>query len=59
MVEERSINITRYLTILITGGQAPGYIANLQATLPETAFLLPAGGFWYLQLLFLLLVLCL
>ena len=39
-------NITRYLTILITGGQAPGYIANLQATLPETAFLLPAGGFW-------------
>ena len=39
-------NITRYLTILITGGQAPGYIANLQATLPETAFLLPAGIFW-------------
>ena len=39
-------NITRYLTILITGGQAPGYIANLKATLPETAFLLPAGGFW-------------
>ena len=32
-------NITRYLTILITGGQAPGYIANLKATLPETAFL--------------------
>ena len=29
-------NITRYLTILITGGQAPGYIANLKATLPET-----------------------
>ena len=24
-------NITRYLTILITAGQAPGYIANLQA----------------------------
>ena len=39
-------NITRYLTILITGGQAPGYIANLQATLPESAFLLPAGIFW-------------
>jgi preprotein translocase subunit SecY len=39
-------NITRYLTILITGGQAPGYIANLKATLPESAFLLPAGGFW-------------
>ena len=43
----RKINsITRYLTILITGGQAPGYIANLKATLPESAFLLPAGGFW-------------
>ncbi len=39
-------NITRYLTILITGGQAPGYIANLKATLPDSAFLLPAGGFW-------------
>ena len=33
-------NITRYLTILITGGQAPGYIANLKATLPQSAFLL-------------------
>ena len=40
-------NITRYLTILITGGQAPGYIANLQATLPETAFLLSPGIFWF------------
>ena len=39
-------NITRYLTILITGGQAPGYIANLKATLPETAFLLGDGPFW-------------
>ena len=38
-------NITRYLTILITGGQAPGYIANLKATLPETAFLLGDGAF--------------
>ncbi len=37
----RKINsITRYLTILITGGQAPGYIANLKATLPQSAFLL-------------------
>ena len=27
--------LTRYLTILITGVQGPGYIANLQATLPE------------------------
>ena len=39
-------NITRYLTILITGGQAPGYIANLKATLPESAFLLAPGAFW-------------
>ena len=39
-------NITRYLTILITGAQAPGYIANLKATLPETAFLLGDGAFW-------------
>ena len=38
--------ITRYLTILITGIQGPGYIANLQATLPETAFLLSPGTFW-------------
>ena len=39
-------NITRYLTILITGGQAPGYIANLKATLPVEAFLLSPGIFW-------------
>tara|TARA_B100001287_G_scaffold194521_1_gene164542 strand:+ start:2092 stop:3432 length:1341 start_codon:yes stop_codon:yes gene_type:complete len=39
-------NITRYLTILITGGQAPGYIANLKATLPDSAFLLNPGTFW-------------
>ena len=39
-------NITRYLTILITGGQAPGYIANLKATLPPEAFLLDPGPFW-------------
>jgi len=39
-------NITRYLTIVITGGQAPGYIANLKNTLPETAFLLGDGAFW-------------
>ena len=38
--------ITRYLTILITGIQGPGYIANLQATLPETAFLLSPSTFW-------------
>ena len=38
--------ITRYLTIVITGIQGPGYIANLQATLPETAFLLSPSTFW-------------
>ena len=30
--------LTRYLTIVITGVQGPGYIANIQATLPESAF---------------------
>ena len=39
-------NLTRYLTIVITGGQAPGYIANLKSTLPDTAFLLSDGAFW-------------
>jgi preprotein translocase subunit SecY len=39
-------NITRYLTILITAGQAPGYIANLQAQLPSEAFLLGPTAFW-------------
>ena len=39
-------NITRYLTILITAGQAPGYIANLQAQLPAEAFLLSPTAFW-------------
>jgi len=39
-------NITRYLTILITAGQAPGYIANLQAQLPPEAFLLGPTSFW-------------
>jgi preprotein translocase subunit SecY len=39
--------ITRYLTILITMAQAPGYIANLQSQLPESAFLLSAGAFWF------------
>ena len=38
--------LTRYLTILITGVQGPGYIANLQATLPEAAFLLSPSTFW-------------
>ena len=39
--------ITRYLTVLITCFQAPGYIANLKATLPAEAFLLSSGAFWF------------
>lgn len=38
--------ITRYLTVVITCFQAPGYIANLKATLPPEAFLLSSGTFW-------------
>ena len=47
--------LTRYLTILITGIQGPGYIANLQATLPETAFLLSPGTFWTSSIIILVL----
>jgi len=39
-------NITRYLTIVITGAQAPAYIANLRGTLPPEAFLLGSGFFF-------------
>ena len=46
-------NITRYLTILITGGQAPGYIANLQAQLPSEAFLLGPTAFWFSSIIIL------
>lgn len=38
--------ITRYLTVVITGFQAPGYLANLKAQLPETAFVLQGTFFW-------------
>ncbi|RLD84152.1 MAG: preprotein translocase subunit SecY [Bacteroidetes bacterium] len=38
--------ITRYLTVLITSGQAPGYLANLQAQLPSSAFVLEGTYFW-------------
>jgi len=31
--------ITRYLTVLITAGQAPSYLLNLNMQLPQTAFL--------------------
>ena len=50
----RKVNqITRYLTIVITAAQAPGYIANLQGQLPAEAFLLAPGTFWFSSLLLL------
>ena len=45
--------ITRYLTVLITCFQAPGYIANLKATLPPEAFLLSSGSFWFSSIIIL------
>ncbi len=42
----RRINqITRYLTVIILLFQAPGYIANLHAQLPATAFATSGWGF--------------
>jgi preprotein translocase subunit SecY len=38
--------ITRYLTVLITAGQAPGYMANLKAQLPAEAFVIGGMFFW-------------
>src|SRR5690606_24534217 len=40
--------ITRWLTILITLVQGPGYIYNLYKTLPPEAFLLPSTSFAFL-----------
>jgi len=40
--------ITRWLTILITLVQGPGYIYNLYNTLPKEAFLLGSGSFPFL-----------
>jgi preprotein translocase subunit SecY len=45
--------ITRYLTVLITSVQAPGYIANLKATLPPEAFLLSSTSFWFSSIIIL------
>ncbi len=45
--------ITRYLTVVITCFQAPGYIANLKATLPPEAFLLSSGSFWFSSIIIL------
>lgn len=39
--------ITRYLTVVICALQAPGYIANLKAQLPESAFVMQGGIFWF------------
>lgn len=44
---------TRYLTILITLGQAPGYIANLKSQLPSDAFLTSPSLFWISSILIL------
>ncbi len=38
--------ITRYLTVFITGAQAPGYLANLNAQLPPSAFVMDNAYFW-------------
>lgn len=40
--------ITRYLTVLITGFQAPAYIANLRYQLPADAFVMQSQDlFWF------------
>jgi len=46
--------ITRYLTVLITAGQAPSYLANLKAQLPEEAFVLPDAYFWVSSIIILI-----
>lgn len=38
--------ITRYLTVVITAGQAPGYLGNLKAQLPGSAFFIGGSFFW-------------
>jgi preprotein translocase subunit SecY len=45
---KRLNQITRWLTIAITLVQGPGYIYNLQNTLPDGAFLLPVSSFQFL-----------
>lgn len=43
----RKINqITRYLTVIILLFQAPSYVLNLHAQVPETAFLVKSSGFF-------------
>ena len=43
----RITQITRYLTVLILCLQAPGYVANLHAQIPDTAFLLSGAFFTF------------
>ncbi len=45
--------ITRYLTVLITGVQAPSYITNLRYQLPDTAFVGDQSLFWISSLIIL------
>ncbi|MBI5217371.1 MAG: preprotein translocase subunit SecY [Bacteroidia bacterium] len=45
--------ITRYLTVIICTLQAPGYIANLKAQLPESAFVMHGSVFWFATVLIL------
>lgn len=44
--------ITRWLTVLVTLGQAPGYIVNLQAQSPN-AIMVEGMGFWFTSILIL------
>lgn len=46
--------ITRYLTVLVTGLQAPSYLANLTYQLPESAFVLNGTFFWVSSVLILI-----
>lgn len=45
---------TRYLTVLITMGQAPSYIANLKMQLPAEAFLTSPTFFWFSSIIILI-----
>jgi len=45
---------TRYLTVLITMGQAPSYIANLKMQLPTEAFLTNPTFFWVSSIIILI-----
>lgn len=46
--------ITRYLTVLITAAQAPGYLSNLKAQLPAEAFVSSSVYFWFSSIVILI-----